>query len=541
MVDRAASLAVLSAALFLTGCASGRIRRENERALAVADAKVLEGCYGCLTDARTTYERLAGGKKPMPGVATRLFETNILIALRERELGLDAHSALERARALTSRVPAAMEPARVIAMAEAMPPDANALPMKRGEAVERANEPFVKQINEELEWLDRAPLTPTVRRYLALALDCSYDDRKNKPTDSLRTLAKRREVPINAPPLLTYRAAFCAKADTFALKRVLVESESMDEAAYALAQTLVWRAGETGGDDVYQLFERSRARFPKSAGIPFMAGFLDSNLGDCESAVKQFDATLALEPAHDRALLQKTICLTNLKRDTLAIATATRFINLQPRNIAQGYYWRAVNQLRLRALDLARSDIEAAKARSKGGDVLSLAGMIEFEQADYGIAETDLKAARATWQGWKLCGAGFYLGSTLTKREAWPDAAAQYDSAMVCYNDRAAETEAKLAEVRASTRGSAAYKARRMASLESDLADRRRRYRTSAFNFASMLGRMGDLARIDGLLTVAAEEPEMVDQVTKLREQVAALAQYQQSQMKAPAARGKTP
>src|SRR5215203_4444702 len=105
--------------------------------------------------------------------------------------------------------------------------------------------------------------------------------------------------------------------------------------------------------------------------------------------------------------------------------------------------------------------------------------MIEHEQTDYGIAETDLKAARATFEGWKLCGAGFYLGSTLSKRQAWGEAAASFDSAMVCYDDRAQETAAKLEKARASTRGSEAFRARRIATLESDLADRRRRYRTA--------------------------------------------------------------
>ncbi|HUQ83746.1 MAG TPA: tetratricopeptide repeat protein [Gemmatimonadaceae bacterium] len=529
-MHRAASLAAITATVFFTACASGRIRKENERALAIADTKVLEGCYGCLGEARATYERLASARKPLPGVSTRLFETNVLIALRERELGLDAGGALEKARALSPRLPAAMEPARVLAMANAMMPDGNALPLHGDEVLGRQNAEFVKKINDELVWVEQAPLTPAVRRYIALALDCTYADRKNKAIDSLQSLAKRREVPINAPPLLAYRAAYCAKTDTFALKRVLVAAPAMAEAAYALAQTLIWRAAETGGEDVYKLFEQSRARFPRAAGIPFLTGWLDSNVGDCESAVRRFDETLVIEPRHDRAMLQKAICLTNLKRDTLAIAAATRFIDLHPPNIAQGYYWRAVSQLRLRALDLARADIESAKATSKGGDVLSLAGMIEFEQADYGVAETDLKAARATWQGWKLCGAGFYLGSTLTKREAWPDAAAQYDSAMVCYQERAGETEAKLADVRESARGSAAYRARRIASLENDLADRRRRYRTSAFNFASMQARQGQLARVDELLAVAAEEPDLTDQVVKLKEQVAALVQYQQAQ-----------
>ena len=120
MSQRAATLAALTAVLVLTGCASARIRKENERALAVADARVLEGCYGCLTDARTTYERLAREKKPLPGVVARLFETNVLIALREKELGLDSRASVERARAIAPRLSATVDGTRVLAIFDAV-------------------------------------------------------------------------------------------------------------------------------------------------------------------------------------------------------------------------------------------------------------------------------------------------------------------------------------------------------------------------------------------------------------------------------------
>ena len=94
-------------ALTSASCASARIRKENALALAAADARVLEGCYDCLRDARGTFERLAAGKqsKGSAGVVARLFETDVLIALREKELGLDSRGAMERARAFVPRLP----------------------------------------------------------------------------------------------------------------------------------------------------------------------------------------------------------------------------------------------------------------------------------------------------------------------------------------------------------------------------------------------------------------------------------------------------
>ena len=505
------------------GCASARIKKENALALAAADAKVLEGCYDCLRDARRTYDRLAAGKssKNSSGIVARLFETDILIALREKELGLDSRGALERARALAARVPATVEPDRVLALADRALPDGNAYPLKVTEAQLRTNKPFVDKLDAELAWIEQAPLTPTVRRYIALAVDCSYPDRYKQRGDTTNPLERRREVPVNAPPLLAYRAANCAKADTLALKRVLTAVPQFDEAAYALGNVVVWFSGETGGDDARKYYASAYTRFPRAAGVTFMSGWLNLNVGDCREAIRYYAETIALQPEHDRAILQTAICQSNLREDSAAIATATRFITLETPDIAQGYYWRAISRLRRRELEMARSDIELAKARSRGAEILTAAGIIEYEQSDFVVAETDLRGARAAPKGEENCNAGFYLGSVLTKREAWAESAASYDSAMVCYDDKANLIAAKIEQVRQSTRGSAEFRARRIASLESDLADRRKRNQTSAFNAASMNARLGNFARAEELLTTAAQSPDLTDRISKLREQLA--------------------
>ena len=530
-------IVLIATALALTGCASARIRKENERALAEAHAKVLEGCYQCLQDARATYARLATGKHALPKntvpMSVRLFETDVLLALRAKELGLDPRPVLAEARSLTPRLPATFEPGRVLAMVDAVLPDSRALSMSAIDAQVRRDRAYVARMDSDLTWVERSPLAPAVRKYVALALDCSYPDRYKERGDTAAPLARRRELPINAPPLLAYRGADCAESDTLALKRVLNAAPSFDEAAYALGNTVVWSAGETGGEDAARYFARALARFPRSAGITFMSGWLNLTIGDCVEGVRFYDSTLALEPVHDRALLQKAICQSNMHQDSAAIATATRFIALGTSDIAQGYYWRAVSRLRRRELELARSDAEAAKARSRGGEVLTIAGIIEHEQEDYIPAEADLRGARAVPKGSENCHAAFYLGSVLAKRQAWPEAAASYDSAMVCYDDRANFIAAKIEQVRASRRGSAEFKAKRIASLESDVADRRSRQRTSAFNAASMNARLGNFARAEELLVVAIESPELTDQVVKLREELA------RASAAAPAVRGK--
>jgi len=505
-----------------TGCASARIRRENERALAVADAKLLEGCYDCLQDARRTYERLAA-RKNASGIVARLFETNVLLTIREKELGLDSRASLARARALAPRVPATFGASRVLAMADAMLPDNRAVTLKARDARIAELKSYRATLDTELTWIENAPLTPAVRKYIALAVDCAHADRYTAPTDTAGPLQKRRLVPINAPPLVAYRAADCADTDTLALKRVLTAAPSFDEAAYALGNVVAFSANETGGDDALRYLTQAHTKFPRAPGISFMLGWLNLNIGDCAEAVRYYDSTLTMVPAHERAMLQKTICQSRSHQDSAAIATATQFIALDTPDAGEGYYWRAVSLLRQRELERARSDVEIAKARTSGdaGTVRTLAGIIEHEQSDFPIAETDLRAARASWKGYENCTAAFYLGSVLTKREAWPDAAASYDSAMVCYGDKSARTEGMIARVQASRKGSAAYRAKRIAALQSELEDLQKRYFTSSFNAASMNARLANYGRAGELLAVASQSADLTDQVAKLREQIA--------------------
>src|SRR5688572_5112204 len=211
---------LMTVAALSLGCASARIREANELALTRADARVLEGCYECLQEARSVYTRLAAEKhapriaKGSPSIVARLFETDVLIALREKELALDAGASIDRARALVARVPASLERKRVLDIVDAVLPDGLGLSAKTADALQRRNRPFLDKIDGELAWVEHAPLTPAVRKYIALSLDCSYPARRKTPGDTINTLAKRREVPINAPPLVAYRAADCAKIDT---------------------------------------------------------------------------------------------------------------------------------------------------------------------------------------------------------------------------------------------------------------------------------------------------------------------------------------
>src|SRR5688572_30669511 len=114
----------LAALLLLVsaGCASAPIKKTDAASLVVADTRLLEGCYSCLLEARDIFTRVAVGKA-RPLVIARLFETHVLIGMRERELAMDSSDAFAKARALLGELPATYAGAQYVDIAELMPPD----------------------------------------------------------------------------------------------------------------------------------------------------------------------------------------------------------------------------------------------------------------------------------------------------------------------------------------------------------------------------------------------------------------------------------
>jgi hypothetical protein len=100
---------------------------------------------------------------------------------------------------------------------------------------------------------------------------------------------------------------------------------------------------------------------------------------------------------------------------------------------------------------------------------------------------------------------------------------------MVCYEDRINLTLGQIDQVKASRKGSAAFRAKRLAVLETELADRKKRYYASAFNAASMSAKIGNLTRATELLAIADAGEDLSEQIAKLRAEITRVTATQTS------------
>jgi tetratricopeptide (TPR) repeat protein len=490
-------------------CASAPLKKADLAALALADTRVFEGCYDCLIEARDTYARIAVGKA-RPLVVTRLFETELLLTLREKELALDSAQSFRQALALAPELDPTVSASRYVAdVADVLPDDIGTPAADRSKAIQ-THARRLADVNGEVEWLAVGPLRVPVGQYLALALDCSYPTRA-------RQGQKPFAAPATAPPLVRYRSAICFTPEEDALKGVRAEVPRFVETSYFLARRAVAIAKDQGPGDARALLADVYARFPMSPSVTYLDGNLNQLMGDCKKALARFDETVALRPTHENGWLGRTECLSYLGRHDEAIAAATHMLEIGAKP-AEAYYWRAWNWRELHHLETARQDIETAKHLGFQADVYRLAGMIEHDQDDLDPAEGDLQSVLHAIGGSEDCVAHWYLGLVYMKKTRWVDSGAAFVGAYHCYQTAVAIDVKKLGEMRARTNLDPDFQASQIAGFEAALAEDRSQQYAAAFNAANHYARGGDLAKARPLLDIAAEDPALADQVKQLRD-----------------------
>jgi hypothetical protein len=514
---------VVVAALALGGCASGRLKRADAAALAAADGRVLEGCYDCLLQARDAYERLASSKySQRDTVALRLFETNLLLALRDKEMQLDWSANFGRAKALAARLPASLDAARVLGIAESVMPDGTGRGSEWQALMRQRSRGATPTIADDVAWLNASRMRAPVREYLALALDCSYDAKVLAPRQQPGATSRRPVLDPDASPLIIYGTGTCMSADTNMLAATMALVPKFHEAAFQHATKSVFSADNDGGIAAAKLLDSAYKRFPKSPAVTFLSGWLASITGDCATAKRWFGETIAIDSVHEFGLLEYTECLSRLKEDSAAIAMATRLIALKTSSTQRAYYWRALSYLRLKDLGTARADIETAKSIEREGNALTLAGIIENEQDSLGVAEKDLREARALPKGDQNCSAAWTLGLVLAKAPRPPDAGDAFEGALDCFDIKVAVIRNTIAHVESTPTKNPAHKAKRLAGLAADSTEQRVRYFAAAFNAAGQRANARNFPRALQLLDLAARDSSLAGPAAKMRQAILA-------------------
>jgi tetratricopeptide (TPR) repeat protein len=474
-------LYVLPWLLLLTQCAA-RVPALKPAELADAgraEALMRDGCYACLREAAGIYARLVepASRKAPERVLRGAFETAVLLAVREKELGLSADASLARARELTPRLPAELtvllESADAVVgdvtaldAEERQQKEADALPQPaRGSVPQPASTPAVASIVTLLSTSD-----PVVS-YLALALHCELP-RGSMPApveatmaDLIATLAKAGSSDDTFPPLLRYRAAICSSGEPSA-RQALTKMREADprwaeiyffEGKYEMGNP----ARSADPERAATLLTQASTAFPDSIAIRLMLANAHDLNGDAAAALDAFDRVLAAKPAHVDARLGRLRNLSFLSRTAEATAAATAMIDTGTWHVGDAYYWRAWNRYQTRQFDEAWADVRQAMSLLSNTAVYALAGSIAYARKELDAAVAHFN--RAFDIDPSNCLAVWSAGLVHIDRAAWPAAAATFSKATACFATAAATARQELATIEKAALAPAT-KERRLAS-----------------------------------------------------------------------------
>lgn len=521
---RYASIAVCLVALIgLGGCASAPISKSAAVELAKADALVADGCYDCLVEARDIYARV-GVAKARPSVLPRLFETTVLLGLREKELALNPAGRFDAARALVPELPVTYAASTYLEIATGILPDAGGTPK-----VEIINTRVAP--DKVAAWRAMLPTSAgsaLFREYLSAGIDCTLGPANlgqparvtgppaATPPAMPPATAVAPTVPaeILATPLITYRRANCQRADRVMLAGIIDASPRFLEAGIIVGRVRSTTPTSKEIADARGWLTAGFAKWPQSPTITYALGSLNQSVGDCKTALTYYDKTLAIKPRHEDGHLGRLVCLSYLRQHPAAIDEATQMIN--DRNTeGEARYWRAWNLRETGRLADARLDSNRMKQIVYNDRALTLAGQIEHDQDDLDVAEKDL--TDATRLNEQNCIAAWFWSLVQLKRQAWTRTAEGFVKAMRCYESAVLYDQSKLEEMKKADNVDEAFRAAQILGFELAIKDDSSQVSASAYNAAVNYARAQNREKALEYLDLAAKDPERAKQVAELR------------------------
>ena len=470
--------------------------------LARADALVAAGCYACLNDALAIYERLAAtGGAPAAGL--KAIDTALLLALREREIGLGNGRSLERAVALAAGQPAPYDIGVYLAVGEVQGWHPYGVSRERGEETAR---PLRRMWSGWQAWRSRLVQGvpgDALSAYYLLSLDCTarplLSDEKMEPW----------RPPPDAPPLLLYRAAICPGA----VQDPALDAISLANPRWAEAELFLGEAA----------FNRLTVRTAEKHLVKALNGLpnlpaAEVSLGHVYLATEEFQMAReafhranAAVPGQREAMLGEAKSLSFMGRHEDAIVILDAMERLGTWYMGETYYWRAWNRYRLKQYDAANNDVIASRSRlPMDGQVDKLAGFIALARNEVPRAEEEFRAAvtHIEGRGGSDCDARYYLASTQVMQRKWIDAVPSFERAEPCYVRAATAIRQRIADIRKSDLPDDRQDVL-VAAKEKDIAAARLQEARSAYNAGVAWANLGDAPRARPFAERAAAHPEM--------------------------------
>lgn len=496
--------------LLFSGCAARGPSPQLVAEIARAEALMAEGCYTCLKESLAVFEKHLQAKRPVVGVREHAFDAALLIALREKELGIPGDAAFVKARQLVA-------PARQVVFdaAELITGDTTALDPEQRALVTGRNRPPLEPDNPKRRALDPLAQTDLAAKYVALSIDC--EQQKLIESVDMRGMTAN----YSGVPLMQFRLSTCGRPGS-------PNVAALRELNPRWTDTLYWegrrelapsRGRAIDFPKALGFYAQGREAFPSSTMLTLAWANTSLAAEDFESALSGYDHVIKSFPTHRDALNGRMQSLSYLLRYQDGIAAATRLLDLGTWHIGDAYYWRAWNRYNIKEYDPAWEDVENAIKGVSNSRVYMLAGLIAYSRQTLPIAverfdmafKIDPSACDATWMS----------GLASIDLNELAVAAPKFTRGMTCFTSsaRALRQDLERTESAVAERGTpaTAREQRTMERLKRDAENADEKSAQSAFNGAQCYARIGQKLMALSHADAAIAHPKMREKAEQLK------------------------
>ncbi len=484
---------------------------ELEKKAAEAEVQVKRGCYTGFKQAIEIYQELDGQPSMKKKIALPYLRALLLMAVREREVGILSHANFEKALELIKDNPALGPFQAYFEIADSMSPRTRGIMQDISVmAVKKVYDDLLMQRKVQEELRTKA-LAEDYYAYLYAAFYTGYGFFAEKRDEFVAEILSRYPESM----LLKYKNAIYPQSNREKLEALILADPEFYEAYYNLGEMSI------GGQDLLEAeknFLKALEGLTESPQVTIYLGSIYTATEEFEKSLEFYDKTLALSPKYRDALLGKAISLSYLGEYQEAIEVLNKNVELGFYLMGESHYWLAWNYHELKDNDRAQLNIEESKGRlPTNSEVFGLSGTIAFEKGEIDRAEKEFfEALRYNGRNTEAL---YSLGRLYGQKEKWPDSANYYRLAALVFDQNETAITAKISEIK-NSKLSEERKAKMAAKKEQQLKIIQATKATAFYNAAASYYNAGQKAIALEMAARAATHPQFKEKAEELIKQV---------------------
>jgi len=440
-------LALLSILIIISNCAAKKADISPQQLVAYysktkeADAQFKTGSYLGLKNARSTYLEFLALPAFRKNSGIKFIKTSILLAIREKELGILNRKTLQEASNLINQEPYFSNYSRYVEIAKRIPENTKGI---TGNKIDDAS------IDAQYEWIKQnfeaarshlleKSVSTDFYSYLYLSFHSALSYKFEEKEDLSRFASIFPD-----SKFIKFKLSIYPQEKPDALKDLLQDNPNFYEADYFLGNIALSQGKVLTAENHYK---KALEYITDSTSLIISLTKVYFHMEEFETCLEYNNLALQLAPEYRDAILGKAMCLGYMRQHEEAIKILNNMIELGKYYMGETYYWLAWNQNELQQLDMAKTNVTKSRDFLIGHyEVSSLDGIIAYKQKRLKDAEKNFKEALLLNN--QDCESAYYLGKIYTERDDWKYSGSYFEKGAVCNEQTENAIKSKILEIK---------------------------------------------------------------------------------------------